>query len=95
MKNLYRFYEDCGRMGDIEGLFIATPKEVSKLDGVNLYLGEVLGKHSDIDIDIDEHTIELISDDQDFVTKLEEVCRTTCISGFNPVELYKEQEEDY
>lgn len=48
---LWKFSEDYGRCGDAEGLFIATEEEVDKfLDKRNICFGEVLGKHSEVDV---------------------------------------------
>ena len=48
MKKLYEFYWNCGRAGDIEGLFISDEESVNKLIGEQIDLGEVLGKHSEV-----------------------------------------------
>lgn len=48
MKKLYSFELDWGRMGSLEGLFIAEEKDVKDIIGKNVQFGEVLGKHSDV-----------------------------------------------
>ena len=48
MNKLYKFHWDCGRMGNLDGVFIAEPKEIEALIGKEIHFGEVLGKHSDI-----------------------------------------------
>ena len=45
---LWKFHWDCGRAGDVEGLFIATEEEVENLIGSEVYFGEILGKHSEV-----------------------------------------------
>lgn len=48
---LWKFSEYYGRMGNVEGLFIASEEEVDKfLDKRNICFGEVLGKHSEVDV---------------------------------------------
>jgi len=89
---LYKFHWDCGRMGEVEGLFIADPIEVHAAIGKEVYLGEVLGKHSDVYGTLDEEDLTVLSEDQEFVAKLEEVLGTKNISGYNPL-LYIEEEE--
>jgi hypothetical protein len=54
MFKLYSFYVDCGRSGEIEGLFIALEDAVKDSYGKFVHLGEVLGKHSDISFDLEE-----------------------------------------
>lgn len=95
MRNLYNFYLDCGRMGSLDGLFVASPEEVEAAIGKEAYFGEVLGKHSEISVIVLEENITLVSDDQDKVEWLVEVTGgNTTISGFNPLE-YIEEESDY
>lgn len=85
MKNLYSFYVDCGRQGSLDGLFIATQQEVNNAIGKEIYFGEVLGKHSDVQGTLESHEITLVSEDQDKVTWLEGLLGS-CVSGFNPLE---------
>jgi hypothetical protein len=47
-KILVKFYWDCGRNGDVEGLFITTKKELKYAIGKQIYFGEILGKHSEV-----------------------------------------------
>lgn len=59
---LYRYYEDCGRMGSIEGLFILTDEEVEKYKEYTdvLYWDELLGKHSEGTYLFNNETLEEI-----------------------------------
>lgn len=93
MLNLYRFYVDCGRMGHLEGLFIATQGEVNRAIGKNVYFGEVLGKHSEIEGTLEAHEIELVSDDQEKVQWLLGLCGYN-VSGFNPLDYVSEDYEE-
>lgn len=91
---IYEFYWDCGRMGNLEGLFTADSDDVEKLIGKEVYFGEVLGKHSDIDGTIEESDFTIKSDDQEFVAQFEEIMGTGTISGYNPFDYYDEEEEE-
>lgn len=93
MNNLYSFHVDCGRQGRLEGLFIASQKEVDEAIGKELYFGEVLGKHSDVQGRLETHEITLVSNNQDKVEWLLGILGT-CVSGFNPLEYTQESEED-
>lgn len=89
MKKLYKFNLDCGRMGELEGIFTATDNELSKIKGKHIYFGEVLGKHSEIFVDdFDLSLITPISDDQSFVNKYDEIVGSI---GFNPLDFYEEE----
>jgi len=82
-KGVYRLEFDCGRMGVLEGTFVATDKEVEILlkENIEVYFGEVLGKHSEITGGIDEGEIVLLTDNQDVVKAVEEYDLS---SGTNP-----------
>lgn len=83
-ENLYRFQWDCGRMGDVEGLFIASQDEVDAAIGKPIYFGEILGKHSEVYGDLDEGDISLVSDDQEKVGWLRELLGSN-VSGYSPL----------
>ena len=84
MERLYRFYEDCGRIGDLRGLFVADDeKDVAPAIGKRAYFGEVLGKHSEVVIErLEARHFDALTADQDFVAKFKEY---RCASGFNPL----------
>jgi hypothetical protein len=84
MKYLYQFYWDCGRMGELDGLFVATEKEVANAIGKEAYFGEVLGKHSEVYGTIEEREIEKLDVSPEAV---KEVCKHLghTWSGFNPL----------
>lgn len=85
MKGLYRFYWDCGRQGDVEGLFIATREEVLGSVGREAYFGEILGKHSEVFGELSLGDFELVSEDQEKIEWIEELLGTS-ISGYNPLD---------
>ncbi len=93
MKKLYRFNWDCGRMGDLEGVFVAEEKVIQDAIGAKVEFGEVLGKHSEIFGQIDECDITVLSEDQEFIEKLILVFGGLLISGYNPLEYLNEDEE--
>lgn len=81
---LYKFHWDCGRMGDVEGVFIATEKDVQAIIGEEIYFGEILGKHSEIYGQIQVGEITELSRDQLFIDKAFEIFGGNTISGYNP-----------
>ena len=86
MKKIYRFCWDVGRMGTVEGIFIADSNEVEKQIGKEVYFGEILGKHSEICGTLDNEDLEIKSDDPAFVEKCIEVFGDGTISGYNPLD---------
>lgn len=76
-------------MGTLEGLFICTEDELNSMEGMNLYFGEVLGKHSDVWIDnfSVKENCQLLSEDSE---KIEWLLSLTgySVSGFYPLEYF-------
>lgn len=84
MKAVYKLHFDCGRMGQLDGLFIAEKEKVKELidSGREVYFGEVLGKHSEIMGPIEEpDDITLVSEDEEVIRVIEE---NNLENGFNP-----------
>lgn len=76
---LYKFYWDCGRQGDVEGIFKAKKSFVESVIGNEVYFGEILGKHSEVCGDLEDKDLEIISEDPIVVMNTPE-------SGYNPLE---------
>lgn len=66
MVGLYKFYEDqwCG---ELLGFFVADSSEVEKIMGKTVCFGEVLGKHSCVEVDISDENITLITEDESLI----------------------------
>lgn len=95
MKAIYEFYWDCGRMGSLEGMFIAEKADVDAVIGKRIYFGEVLGKHSEIYGTLEESDLTIKTEDQDFIDKFIEVMETDgTISGYNPLNYYEATEDE-
>lgn len=92
-KVLVRFYWDCGRMGSVEGLFITTKADLNKAYDKYVYFGEILGKHSEVCGTLERSDVEFVSEDQDFIQKLEELLGSD-ISGYNPLDYIQDEEEE-
>lgn len=71
MKKLYKFKWDCGRMGVVDSLFIAAEEDVEKAIGAQVDFGEILGKHSNVYGTLNQTDLTVVSDDQEFIEKLE------------------------
>lgn len=90
MKKLYEFYWDCGRMGDVHGLFIADSDKVDATIGTEIYFGEILGKHSEVYGPLEADDLTIKSEDQDFIAKFIEIMGDGSISGYNPLDYIEE-----
>ena len=88
MKKLYEFYWDCGRNGDVEGMFIADSEIVESLLGEEVRFGEILGKHSDIYGTLGKEDLKEIDVSQQTIEDMERVIGST-VSGYNPLNYIK------
>lgn len=83
-KILVKYSEDFGRCGDLDGLFVTTEGILAELKAQGeLYIGEEFGKHSEVTALLDDDTLKVVTDDQDFINKLQEVVTggTDYVSG--------------
>ena len=92
MLKLYSFYWDCGRIGELDGLFIADDCVVAETIGKNIYFGEVLGKHSEIYGVLEEKDLKVLSEDADKVNWLFDLMQGYNVSGYNPLNYIEEGE---
>jgi hypothetical protein len=83
-KRLWRFYWDCGRMGSLDSIFVATKTEVEAAIGKILYFVEVLGKHSEIDGLLEPTDLTEITVDESVILTLVPILGETW-SGHNPL----------
>jgi len=93
MKKLYKFYWDCGRQGDVEGLFFANEENVKSAIGREVYFGEILGKHSEVYGTLDKGDLEVIDLPNDVVELLIGKLGSN-LSGYNPLDYIEEEYED-
>lgn len=90
---LWTWFIDCGRMGDLTGAFIATEEEVERALGYEIYLDEPLGKHSEINVELERDQFQDWEISEQSIGVLVDKLGTT-LSGFNPVEIAEEQREE-
>ena len=94
MKVIARFYWDCGRMGEVDGLFVTTKQALEAAYGKEVYFGEILGKHSDVSGTFNDGDITILTEDQDFIAKFIEIMGDGDISGYNPLDYLLEEYDD-
>lgn len=75
-------------MGSVEGIFVADEAEIGYHKGKKAFLGEVLGKFSDVVDDDWESNLTVLTDDQEFIAKFLEF---KAESGFNPLNYVADQ----
>lgn len=91
---LYKFYEDCGRMGSLDGLFASDQDSIDIIIGRTVHFGEVLGKHSDVSVKLAQKNFRKLDIPEDMVRLLVKEIGDTTISGFNPFSYLDEDEDE-
>jgi len=89
MKAIYKMNFDCGRSGNLYGIFVAEKDKMNDLIGTEIYFGEVLGKHSEVCGPLTDEEIELVTDDEAVV---ELFVKHDLSSGYNPFWYVNEEE---
>ncbi len=93
---LVQFYEDCGRMGEIEGLFICEEKNLEMAYGKNVYFDEPLGKFSEYDITLDYDNTTVLdigpNNDEILAVLLDKIGYE--ISGYNVVDMEDDKDNE-
>ena len=87
-RHLYEFRFDCRRSGVLKGLFVAEEKEVEDAIGKQVYFGEVLGKHSEIEGELEKDEVCIKSSDENFINQFIETIGVSF--GYNPLEHIRE-----
>lgn len=88
---LYKFKLNCGRMGRLDSLFVATRPQVEAVIGKTIDFGEALGKHSDISFVLTAEHLTEITEDQGFISLFMELGLTL---GRNVLGYVREEEEN-
>jgi len=94
MKKMYRFMWDCGRMGNVEGLFFAEGKDVEEAIGLELYFGEILGKHSEVCGELEADDLKEIDISSDALKEMMDTFEGDTIVGYNPLKHISEEDEE-
>ena len=84
-EGIYKISVDCGRAGYLEGVFVADDTDIKLLikEPIEVYFGEVLGKHSEVIVNFEDSEVEFITDDEKVVDIFKQYDFS---SGFNPFE---------
>ena len=91
MKVIARFFWDCGRSGDVEGLFTCTQEALDNAYGKYVHFGEILGKHSEVSGTLSREDITILTEDQDFIEKFEAIVGAGTVTGHNPLHYIGEE----
>lgn len=87
---IYKWFWDV-RGGTLTGIFVTTKKELTDLQGITVYLGEVLGKHSNVNYKVDLKHFTEVTDDPVVVETFEKYKMET---GYNIVDIHQQNVED-
>lgn len=74
IEKMYRWHCHYGRQGTLDSLFLATDKDIENIKNCgSVYLGEVLGKHSEVVVDFSEENFDLVTDDPKVISVMKTV----------------------
>ena len=99
-QTLYKFYWDVHSQGEIESLFIADDDEVEEVMGMNVYFGEVLGKHSEVYGTLDDGDLTIVTQEPRVIADLVRLfagdrrAQHGTICGLNPLHYLRDDEGD-
>ena len=73
-KAIWRLHISIKRQGDLKGVFIATEEEVEALieSKIEIYWGEVLGKHSEVYGPLQPRDVTFITANEDVISIIED-----------------------
>lgn len=92
-KAIYKFTLDYGRHGYLHGIFVEDSDAIAAAvkRGGTANFGSALGKHSEVECDIDASCFDLVTDDQEAVAAFE---RWEMAHGYNPLDYVQDDEDD-
>ena len=90
-KAIFKFHFDFGRMGELDGVFVATPEEIESILGKQIYFGEVLGKHSEVFTTMEKKFFKKITTDENFIKLFEQYDMS---SGYSPFDYLEDSETE-
>lgn len=79
--------------GYVEGLFIATELQINKLVNNTIYFGEIMGKHSEVEIEFENGDFTKIDLDSKTIENITKLLGNTW-SGYNPLEFLDDDKEN-
>lgn len=91
MKALYEFYCDYN-YGELVGLFISDTEDVKDCIGRAVCFGEVLGKHSEVEFDLEECMLREITRDLAEISQVTKILGKSFPMGYNPIDTIIERE---
>ena len=88
-EGLYHFCWDT-YYGCVEGLLVATEDQIKNADGKSVYFGEILGKHSEVEKELNLYDFNLLTTDKHIVDFFKD---SGIEVGINPLEIIADQED--
>lgn len=90
---LYRYEQDFGRMGSLDGMFFATDEEYDRFMGREGYASDILGKHSEVYLEFSEETIEEIPLSETTIEEMFDVLGAH-VSGETPLDFFDQWDDE-
>ena len=91
---LIKFKAYYGRGYDLYGQFVLDQAQWDRLQGLvgikTIFFGEVCGKHSDIEHDLEASDLTVVTDNQEFL-RMAKMLKLDLDIGLNPLTYYDEE----
>lgn len=88
-EGVYKFHWDCGRQGNVEGLFVLTDIQYAELLGKHVNFGEILGKHSSVYGIVEKSDLTFVTANPVIVHFVKHNT-----SGYNPLDYVADAEDE-
>lgn len=92
-KCIVEFYQYCWGMGELEGMFVCYKADLDRVKDVEVYLSDVLGKHSEIDVHVGS-TCSILTEESTEVALVEKILGEGFCNGINIVDYALDYLED-
>lgn len=91
---LWKYSEDFGRMGSLSSVFFATDEQITELRKHSIYLSDVLGKHSEVNVEFTDENFQEIKISQTALKELHDVLGDFVSGDFYPFDYEDQWEKD-
>jgi hypothetical protein len=87
MRGIYKFLVDCGRHGELTGVFSCEKEELEGIIGQRITFSDVLGKHSEFNVILEWTHLTEVTNDKKFVELFDLYQVST---GINPLDYFED-----
>lgn len=91
---LWKFHQEYGRMGSLSSMFFATDMQIETLKQHSIYLDDVLGKHSEVEVYFNDKNLVELKLSQSTINELQTVVGDFISGDFYPFDYMDQWDEE-